>query len=92
MRRNVRYTPLGRVRRVTLLVGMDHAKREAEIVDESVNGYGFRVKDASGIVDGQPITIEGPKGKVQGTVVRLETMGNGTFQVGVQINSNLRPI
>lgn len=92
MRRNVRYTPLGRVRRVTLLVGMDHAKREAEIVDESVNGYGLRVKDSTGIVDGHSIIIEGPKGKVQGSVVRLESMGNGTFQVGVQINTSARPI
>lgn len=87
MRKNVRYTPLGRVRRVSVSFGLDHKKIEAEVVDESMNGFGLRLKEVSGVAVGQTVTIEGPHAKAQGTIMRLESMGNGTFQIGVQFSS-----
>ena len=83
MRRHVRYSALGRSKSVTLVFGDE--RREAEVVDESADGFGLRVLDAGGLGVGLAVVVEGAEGKVNGTVLRIESLPNGGCLVGVHV-------
>lgn len=87
MRRFVRYSPLGRVRQVTLHYGMNLHSRDAEVIDESLHGFGLRLPDASGLEIGQRVTVENHKGRFQANVVRIEPSREGGFAVGLEFPS-----
>lgn len=83
MRRHVRYSALGRSKSVTLVFGAE--RREAEVMDESTGGFGLRVLDAGGLGVGQAVVVEGGQGKVNGTVLRIESLPDGGRLVGVHV-------
>ena len=91
MRRTPRYQPLGRARIVTLSYGLDSQKREAEIVDESTTGMGIRLREIPGLTVGQTVAIEGKRGKISATVVRIEPAKEGGFGVGLLYGNSRKP-
>jgi hypothetical protein len=84
MRRFVRYAPLGRNRQVMLHRGVHDDARAAEIVDESLRGFGLRLLDASGLEVGQRVTIENHKGTFPANIVRIEPCRDGGFVIGLE--------
>ncbi len=83
MRRHVRFSALGRSRSVTL--HCDSGSREAEVLDESADGLGLKVRDAGGLGVGQAVVVEGGGAKVDATVLRIETLPDGGSLVGVHL-------
>lgn len=83
MRRHVRYSPLGKVKQINLIFGLPPQVREAEVRDESMVGFGLLVHDVGGLAVGQTVQLESRRGKVSATVVRVEPMGNNSYNVGV---------
>jgi len=54
-------------------------------VDESTGGYGLRVLDAGGLEVGRAVVVEGGQGTVNGTVLRIESLPDGSYVVGVHV-------
>ncbi|MFO0946977.1 MAG: PilZ domain-containing protein [Planctomycetota bacterium] len=88
MRRHVRYSPLGRTRKVRLCHGMDMRVRDAEVIDESRHGFGLKLPDAAGLEVGQKVHVENHKGKFPATIVRIELTKDGNVHLGLEFPQN----
>ncbi len=84
MRRQVRYSALGKPRSVTLHFAAQ--QREAEVLDESASGLDLpRVLDAGGLSIGQAVVVKEGRRKFDGKVLRIEALPDGGTLVGVQL-------
>ena len=88
MRHGVRYIPLGRKRKVQAeyYVGTERRSREAEVLDESVEGLGLAFPDADGIESGQGMILRTSLGDQKAaTVVNIRPLSNNMVRIGLRL-------